>query len=34
MVAETVTEGDWVHLDPADWIDDPHVIDPQETLTA
>ncbi|WP_319455143.1 MULTISPECIES: hypothetical protein [unclassified Mycobacterium] len=30
MVAETETEGDWSHLNPADWIDNPHRPDPQE----
>lgn len=30
MVAETDTAGEWSHLNPADWITNPHQPDPQE----
>ena len=30
MVAETDTAGEWSHLNPADWVTNPHQPDPQE----
>ena len=30
MADEEQTEGDWTHLNPADWINNPHPPDPQE----
>ncbi|GJJ24178.1 hypothetical protein [Mycolicibacterium mageritense] len=33
MVAEVETAGEWAHLNPADWINNPHPFDPQENTT-
>lgn len=30
MADEEQTEGDWTHLNPTDWINNPHPPDPQE----
>lgn len=30
MVAEEETQGAWAHLNPADWIRNPHPPNPQE----
>jgi hypothetical protein len=33
MVAEAETAGEWSHLNPADWLANPHLPDPQENTT-
>ena len=24
--------GEWAHIDPADWVDNPHAVDPEESV--
>ncbi len=32
-IADNESAGDWAHLNPADWKDNPHAPDPQENST-